>query len=684
MKKIVLLFAALGGVLAVSCTKEETAPVAPTHPSITAILPGDATTKASFEFTDWRMKASWKAGDQIAIVPDGYDLYNAAIYTLPSDGGSNADFRKTKDLGKTASKYLACFPGDRISSYAGITRFSMEGQVQKKSDPMGHLADYFCMFKEVTDYSTVDFSDAQMSSFMRMDLSGSFDHPEKIELKLLGGGSFLVNCIPDAYFSYYYTDAPDDYKYSNSLTLELEGYGNESRIEAWLAMSNYDVSIVAGSRVRVKVFCADGVWYADFLPSSDMLLTGGNCHSMTVDSGWKKSTADFTEYSFDGEVTVLQEAGLNLDLVVMGDGFIAEDFDGGDNSTYMKIMKNAADQFFNAQPYVWLRDKFNVYIVKAVSPERTNAETTGANGARNTGTETKFSVSFTPNSTSVSGDNDTVFEYASKAISDDPTGARFANVTVIVIANQACRAGTCWNFWTGEAYSHDYGYSNAVAYFGLGTTAAEGNELVRHETSGHGFGKLADEYFYSSYKFNNTGLWNNLRSNQAIGLYKNVDAFVSPSINAALGGSYELTDQTNVIWADLFGTENNYESAEVESLGVFEGGYVYSTGFCRPTYDGSKSIMNQNTGIFNAISRRLILYRANNLMGTSPGSFGSPAELAWFLDWDKNNMLPHISEYLRSAPAPSVRPNFVEEYVQPLAPPHNLFGHFEGTHFIEE
>ena len=672
--------------------KNVSGPTIESAPFIHVSLPGGPESKMAFDFPNRVLKASWEAGDQVSVVPGGFAYFAAGLYTLPEGGSNSADFKLTYNIGGMYDYYTVFYPGDKIKSYADFTKLDLTSQVQSKSAPMAHLSDCFAMYQDVTDYTSVDFSEAGMSACMRVDLSGmTFRNPTKLSLSLVGGSSFYINCFPtqDSWYyfpgnEYYEADIPESPNTSDTISIDLDGYGNESSIVAWIAMSNLDVTVKAGNKIRVKVFCEDSVYYSDFTVASETVLQGGHCHSLTVSSGWKSSTADYTEYPFDGEVVALQEPNCGLDLVIMGDGFIAADFDGGNSSVYMNIMKNAAEQFFDAEPYRYLRQFFNVYVVKAVSPQRTEAHTTGANGAINSDNETKFSVQFTPNSTSVSGDDDMVMEYAGKAVSETD---RYRNLTAIVIANQECRAGTCYNKWyigTGL----DYAFSFAIAYFGLGTSIEEGNQLVRHEAAGHGFGKLADEYYYNTYQFNNTSLWNELLSQHEAGMFKNVDKFVSPSIQASLAAqnvNEDLTTTANVLWADMFGTENRYEDADVESLGVFEGANVYATGFCRPTYDGTKSIMNYNTGIFNAISRRLILHRANGLMGTKPGAFGSAAELQWFLEWDRTYFLPHISEYITTSAAPMRAPeNCVEKYVMPLAPPVNIYGHWQGKRFIED
>ena len=675
----------LAAVAVSSCADRLDAPEAASEgldvPYVTAILPGDTDTKTALSYEDNALKASWVAGDSFNVVPNGYMRYNYGTYTLGQGGGRTADFACTKSVSATGEEYAVFYPSS-IIDYASWSGFSYLGQVQKKSDPMAHLSQYYCMAVEsLSDYSTVDFSKATQSSCMRFSLSGmTFKSPSKITVSLIGSTeSFATtndyNMLTGKYRVTHYTDvAYESVKTAKSLELGLEGYGDETAIVAYMMMSDGHVTIPSGAKVRVKVTCSDGVWYHDFDITSAMTLTGGKCHRITVDSDWTKSDADYTEYSFDGDVVTVQETGTGLDLVFMGDGFIAEDITSG---KYEALLKKSIDDFFSVQPLKYFRDKFNIYIVKAVSPQRTNAVTTGANGASNTGTETKFECVFTPNATRISGNDDMALAYASKALTGD-TQSRLSNANIVVIANQECRSGTCYNYWN-TSVSTDYGEAMSIAYFGLGTTAAEGTQLIVHETDGHGFGKLADEYYYETSGNLSTSLWTDLDSKHKIGLYRNVDKHIDSNILSQLGSGYELTTKDNVYWHNLFGTSNNYESSSVESLGVFKGGYVYSFGFCRPTEDGAKSIMFKNTGIFNAISRYQIWYRANSLLGNISGNkFDDSSVLAQFLAWDKEVFLPTLSTKSAGVPASISRDS------SPLDPPVNYMGHWENGKFIVE
>ena len=114
-----------------------------------------------------------------------------------------------------------------------------------------------------------------------------------------------------------------------------------------------------------------------------------------------------TDYSRDGEVLTLQKAtiGKGIDLVFMGDMYVDTLLvDGG---KYELDMQASMEYFFEVEPYKSLRNRFNVYAVKAVSPQ-------GAEGS-----EHKFNY-----------DNGLVFDYAKKVPDID-----MEHVAVTVIRN---------------------------------------------------------------------------------------------------------------------------------------------------------------------------------------------------------------------------------------------------------
>lgn len=652
---------------------EPLTPVTADVPYITVSLVPNVT-RTDYSMPDgFTLKTVWSVGDAVAVVPAvGYMDY-AGIYRITEAGGGVGVFAKESSVKANSQSYGIFYPGDRIKSMIQFMNFTYDGQIQSKSDPMGHISAYHLMFKIASSYSTVDFSSAEQSSCMMFNLSGmNFDHPTRISLMVQGGGAFYRNNPHDSWYGSTPSETYVGELSTSELSLDLEGYGDESSILAYMMMSSHDVNLSAGSTLKVKVQCADGEYCSDTVVPSEMTLTGGYCHSLTVDGGWKKMSAS------DAKVVTLQTAstGRGIDLVIMGDGFREEDIDSGD---YDAKMREAYASFFSIQPLKYFKDRFNVYYVNAVSPNHFGATVALNGAANNPDSTTLFNVRFTSGSTSVTGDNELVEFYASKAFSTNAE-ARIKDATIIVVANEICRAGTCHqNYNPGNGL--DYGQSCSIAYCALGKNAVERRQLIHHEAAGHGFGKLADEYYGTSGSYS-TALWNNLTDLHNLGMSRNVDIHVDDYIYGLWGSmlGLTLTTKDNVLWHDLFGTANNYESASVESLGVYKGGNTQPVGFCRPTEDGSRSIMNSNTGNFNAPSRRAIFYRARRLSGElTTNCFGSATERNAFLSWDGSVFLPTRSSLTRSFGIST------EDVTPMMSSPMVLHkGHWEGVRFVEE
>lgn len=644
----------------------------------------EAATKTTYSFENESLHAYWKSGDRISVVPDLWKNSSAGIYQVREGGSSSATFQLVNYPGTTASKYGIFYPGNRIKSLVQFMNFRYEGQVQKKSDPMGHLADYHTMRVEATDYSNISFAGADQSGCMRFLLNGmTFNSPTKITMTVFTGCTKVEKFYLNNYYPGTYTYSTSDGKYEGSKTtasleLGLQGYGTETSLTAYLMMSNRDVPLKKGDIIEVMVSCSDGDYNARTTLGADMTLSGGHCHTLWIDGGWAEGETSFPDYEGDGDVVVIQEVGNGPDLVLMGDGFIEEDFANG---TYDSIMREAYEQFFYHQPLAYFKNRFNVYYVKAVSPQRYNGAPTGSNGATNGDAVTRFCVQFTPNGTNVGVNQDIVRSYARLALGADAS-ERIKDATMVVIANMPCRSGTCYNSWYLNN-GKDYGQASAVAVCALGKSADERHQLIHHEVAGHGFGKLTDEYSSSTYYSNPTTQWTSLDNNHALGLYRNVDKYVTEAYNNQFMTSYPLTDTGSVIWASLFNSVNNYESTE--GLGIFEGAKTVSKHFCRPTESKTKSIMNSNKDQFNAPSRHQIYYRAMRLSGGyTSNCYNSASELADFLEWDAQYFLD------RMAPSSVTTGVTAPEMIQlppdelPLAPPVLISGQWVDGRFVED
>lgn len=268
---------------------------------------------------------------------------------------------------------------------------------------------------------------------------------------------------------------------------------------------------------------------------------------------------DSEDYSQDGVVMTLQTAseGTGINLVFVGDGFA--DTQMGTDGEYETRMKQAMEAFFDEEPLKTFRDRYNVYAVKAVSQNE------GIGDGRNT----VFSSIITDGSTLISGDDTSVFEYALKV----PAIMNTDNLTAICILNSYTYAGTCYMY---------YGNNAAVAYCPIvNNSDTDFKNIVLHEGAGHGFGKLADEYYYTG-TITSSAI-SMYEYEKSLGWMKNVDITDDPDL---INWSHMISDPVYTNYVD-----------------IIQGAYTYQYGAYRPS---NYSIMHYNTGGFNAPSREAI------------------------------------------------------------------------------
>lgn len=294
-----------------------------------------------------------------------------------------------------------------------------------------------------------------------------------------------------------------------------------------------------------------------------------------------------TDFSKDGTVVTLQKASLGngIDVVLMGDGYSDRMIESG---KYESDMRYLYDNLFTIEPYSSFKDLFNVYYVNAVSLTEDLENYSSA-----------FGVYF-GDLTYVAGNDKAVLEYTLKALPED----RMNEVMVIVAVNSDRYAGTCFSFNPGENVVSDYGSGPSISYFTRAGDLDTFSQVLHHEANGHGFAKLADEYYYDYNGTISAAQASVLQTQQSKwGWWKNID-FIS--------------DPTTVRWSKFL-SDSRYVN---ENIGVFEGGAVYPYGVWRPT---ETSIMVSNIGEFNAPSREAIYYRIHKL------AFGN----SWNYDYEE-------------------------------------------------
>ena len=310
--------------------------------------------------------------------------------------------------------------------------------------------------------------------------------------------------------------------------------------------------------------------------SGEIIFKNVNNSFLTVTVKQGIQTYTSSDYSQDGQVTRIHSAtvGKGIDVVFVGDAFADKD-----QVLFNKYVKLGKEAFFTEEPFRSTKDRFNIYRIGSVSK---NGIITQEGG------DTKFSAQF-GDGTYISGDHDAVFRF----VQDKMPSVNLKKTIVFVIVNKAKYAGTCWMFSDNKA----------VCYVPLCRDETDYAQTLRHEGCGHGFGKLADEYFYDSMgripddKVSELKKWKGF----VYGFYENVD----------------LTSDPNTILWSKFISDSRYSG----KVGVYEGGYTYPYGVYRPT---DNSIMRYNTGGFNAPSREAIYKK---IMKFSEGN-------AWTYDYE--------------------------------------------------
>ena len=310
--------------------------------------------------------------------------------------------------------------------------------------------------------------------------------------------------------------------------------------------------------------------------SGEIIFKNVNNSFLTVTVKQGIQTYTSSDYSQDGQVTKFHSAtvGKGIDVVFVGDAFADKD-----QELFNKYVELGKEAFFTEEPFKSTKDRFNIYRIGSVSK---NGIITQEGG------DTKFSAQF-EQGTYVGGDNNLVNSFVKASI----PSVDLTKTIIFVIINKAKYAGTC----------HMYSNNQAVCYVPLCRNENEYAQTLRHEGCGHGFGKLADEYFYDSMgripddKVSELKKWKGF----AYGFYENVD----------------LTSDPNTILWSKFISDSRYSG----KVSVYEGGYTYPYGVYRPT---DNSIMRYNTGGFNAPSREAIYKK---IMKFSEGN-------AWTYDYE--------------------------------------------------
>lgn len=356
---------------------------------------------------------------------------------------------------------------------------------------------------------------------------------------------------------------------------------------------------ISGLQSLTKIDCSQNP-YLDtlFLKASqkDIVVKDGYTQLTFTDYNPYEEGYQSTDYSKDGEVTLIHEAkeGNGINLILMGDGFSDRMINDG---TYMSVMERAQNAFFREEPFKTFENFFNVYVVTAVS----KYEVVGK------GVSTAFDVGF-GNGTTTFGNINKAQEYAEAIVGAE----NFKKCVVAIIANENRHAGTCY---LGHSSDDRDGDGDAVAIIALTESEYESErfeDVFIHEVGGHGFAKLADEYYSETSGSAPEYYIAPIIADEKNGYWKNIDVTDNPD---------------SIKWKKLLTDTQRYSTEEV---GIYEGANGYSQGIWRSS---PNSIMKSTGTHFNAVSREAIFYRIHRLAYGEHWQY----EYEKFAEYDKDN-----------------------------------------------
>ena len=285
-----------------------------------------------------------------------------------------------------------------------------------------------------------------------------------------------------------------------------------------------------------------------------------------------ESTYESVDYRMDKQYETLQRAskGRGIDIVLLGDAFTDIDIATG---YYHNVMEFVMESFFSIEPTKTYRDYFNVHMVYAVSRKAhigddASQVALGTVLDKTNGISNRLNLIPDYIYTAVPRG---VIPYPSIIMNNNNVGLTFLKGSGIIEPN----------------YSFS-GYSIGGRGYLKST--------VLHESVGHGFGLLADEYI--NYLSDD---WQEISDSKKNRL--KLDHEKGLSLNVSL-----TDDPTSVYWSHLIG------HSRYPYVGVYEGGYYYASGVWRSEYE---SVMRSSRDYlyFNAISRELLVKRILELSG---------------------------------------------------------------------
>ena len=511
--------------VAVACSKVGADPVAPPAPPVYTIQAGFAAevpeTRSRLDFEETQAQVLWTGGDTFKMYRMSSSSYSQKTFTTQDDGVVSATFTTTKRLDEDDS-YTSIYP----SAVYGVTRKNDDIQLRIPVPPTqeavpGGVKEGLNFAAAWSSSQDDNLQFLNLMSYVRFRLSGAavstlqsvtFDAG-----KTVAGDAALYFQDGEVHFGYTSTFGTTTYERSNTVTLSgtfVEG-------------QDYCIAMVPTPLTNgFTLTFSDGEGRIIEKHSSKALTL---TRSRIVDFG----TIDLGDtWSADDQVIryVTQTEGRKKNVIaILADGFQSEELD-----LFESLAKDAVDYMFSVEPYKTYKEYFTVYLCRVASNE-SHAGIIDENGNILTPVDNYFGSRWPEKSYSnMTADDGTVMSYLSSHIPEIVSGELAQiDVPAVLLINDDRYGGICHvkgNGWSYAQVPYQYFGKKTIRWSfpavqavnvqddsqgSRPTTTEEKDEMGQmvgdwrntflHEFAGHGYGRLADEYWKATTKYTKPG-----------------------------------------------------------------------------------------------------------------------------------------------------------------------------------
>ena len=598
--------------------------------TVLAGFAGDAETRSRIELNAAGTRADllWSRGDAFTVLYTGSEDIGSgwykATFTTQDDGVQQASFTSYYTPGKYGNY---CFYPDynsRYTIYDGEPVFGLNLPTYQKAVAGGiedGLNRAFAYARELSSNLSQPLRFQNAISLVRFRLEGAVvSRVKEVSFSCSGktsGDVIIRNAdgLPEIMDISFTLDAP-----SSKVILQGD----------FVAGTDYYIALWPQTSTGFRMEFSDG----NGNQTTRQTLTPVTFERSRIKDFGTISLGNNFEVINDGSLDPVQymkatEGTKPVTIAVIPDGFTREEL-----SEYEQLAKDGINALFETEPYKTYRNRFNVYILKAASAE-SGASVTDGIGNIVKATGCYFGSRWGSDSFSdMRANDDQIFEFVKENCPDIVNGIHpISEVPVLMLINDDRYGGRCWSYQNGQSYAMvPYTYRGGGLAWGFpdimpttneplpepvttetlhayyrSTSQEDRNQMggyvygdwrnsLVHEFGGHGFGRLADEY------------WSSTSLNYISGPVADQTWTVPFSLNVS-------GDYTAVPWkAELLDRQEDLVSLDAHygRIGVFQGGETYLYGRWRSEM---VSCMADNRFYFSAWQRYLITKRIFTLSG---------------------------------------------------------------------